>query len=48
MCSVVEYIDRMTTRVSGNDFEMRRVASIPSSSGMTMSVWSWRKSYRPG
>src|SRR5882672_9554166 len=38
MCSAERYIDRISTRVSGERSTMRRVASTPSSSGMAMSM----------
>src|SRR6267142_4508484 len=38
MCSALRYIERISTRVSGDRSTMRRVASTPSSSGMAMSM----------
>src|SRR5438876_10375603 len=38
MCSALRYIERISTRVSGQRSTMRRVASTPSSSGIAMSM----------
>src|SRR5262245_59036686 len=46
MCSAERYMDRISTRVSGQRSTMRRVDSTPSSSGMAMSMMTisgfWR------